>query len=208
MNETEKMFAGKIYNPFCEGMPEARRKAHELCQKYNMIPETDEKSREAVLHELMPDHGEGVYLQGPIQFDFGTHIKMGRHSYANFNFCVLDENQVTIGENVFIGPNCSILTPIHPLCHEDRNIFHDVKTDSDINIEYSASVVIEDNCWIGGSVTILPGVTIGEGCVIGAGAVVTKSIPTHTLAFGNPCRVIRAITEEDRLSNHPERFAE
>lgn len=208
MNETEKMFAGKLYNPFCEGMPEARRRAHELCQKYNMIPETDEKSRETVLQELMPDHGEGVYLQGPIQFDFGTHIKMGKRSYAKFNFCVLDENQVTIGENVFIGPNCSILTPIHPLCHEDRNIFHDVKTDADINIEYSAPVVIEDNCWIGGSVTILPGVTIGEGCVIGAGAVVTKSIPAHSLAFGNPCRVIRAITKEDRLSNQPERFAE
>lgn len=208
MNETEKMFAGKLYNPFCEGMPEARRRAHELCQKYNAIPETDEKSREAVLQELMPDHEEGVYLQGPIQFDFGTHIKMGKNSYANFNFCVLDENRVTIGENVFIGPNCSILTPIHPLCYEDRNIFHDAKTDTDINIEYSAPVVIEDNCWIGGSVTILPGVTIGEGCVIGAGAVVSKSIPAHTLAFGNPCRVVRAITKEDCLSNHPERFAE
>lgn len=208
MNETEKMFAGKIYNPFCEGMPEARRRAHELCQKYNQILESDETLREAILSELMPEHGKGVYLQGPIQFDFGTHIKMGNNSYANFNFCVLDENRVTIGDNVFIGPNCSILTPIHPLCHEDRNIFHDVKTDADINIEYSAPVVIEDNCWLGGSVTVLPGVTIGEGCVIGAGAVVTKSIPANSLAFGNPCRVIRAITEEDRLSNHPERFAE
>ncbi len=208
MHETEKMFAGKIYNPFCEGMTEARRKAHELCQKYNALPESDEKAREAVLKELMPEHGEGVYLQGPIQFDFGSHIKMGKRSYANFNFCVLDENRVTIGENVFIGPNCSILTPIHPLCHEDRNIFHDVNTDADINIEYSAPVVIEDNCWIGGSVTILPGVTIGEGCVIGAGAVVTKSIPANTLAFGNPCKVIRSITQEDRLSNHPELFAE
>ena len=204
MNETEKMFAGKIYNPFCEGMPEARRKAHELCQKYNAIPETDEESREAILCELMPEHGEGVYLQGPIQFDFGSHIKMGNRSYANFNFCVLDENSVTIGDNVFIGPNCSILTPIHPLCHEDRNIFHDENTNTDINIEYSAPVVIENNCWIGGSVTILPGVTIGEGCVIGAGAVVTKSIPANSLAFGNPCKVIRSITQKDRLSNHPE----
>ena len=208
MTETEKMFAGKIYNPFCENMPEERRRAHELCQKYNAIPESDEAAREAVLCELMPDHGEGVYLQGPIQFDFGTHIKMGRRSYANFNFCVLDENEVTIGENVFIGPNCSILTPIHPLSYEDRNIFYDEKTGKDINIEYSAPVVIGDNCWLGGSVTILPGVTIGEGCVIGAGSVVTKDIPAHSLAFGNPCRVARPITEADRLSNHPERFAE
>lgn len=206
MNETEKMFAGKIYNPFCEGMPEARRKAHELCQQYNAIPESDADAREAILRELMPEHGEGVYLQGPIQFDFGTHISMGRNSYANFNFCVLDENRVTIGDNVFIGPNCSILTPIHPLCHEDRNIFHDAKTDMDINIEYSAPVVIEDNCWIGGSVTILPGVVIGAGCVIGAGAVVTKSIPAGSLAFGNPCKVVRTITGSDRLASHPELF--
>ena len=156
----------------------------------------------------MPNHKEGVYFQGPIQFDFGTHITMGRNSYANFNFCVLDENKVTIGDNVFIGPNCSLLTPIHPLCYEDRNIFHCEKTHANINIEYSAPIVIEDNCWIGGNVTILPGVVIGEGSVIGAGAVVTKSIPAHTLAFGNPCRVIRDITEEDRLSNHPERYAD
>ncbi len=208
MNETEKMFDGKIYNPFCEGMPQARRKAHELCQKYNQLPESDTAAREAILRELMPDRGEGVYLQGPIQFDFGTHIQMGAHSYANFNFCVLDENRVIIGDNVFIGPNCSILTPIHPLCHEDRNIFQDEKTGVDTNLEYSAPVVIGDNCWLGGNVTVLPGVTIGEGCVIGAGAVVAKSIPAHTLAFGNPCRVIRPITQEDRLSRHPERFAE
>lgn len=208
MNETEKMFAGKIYNPFCEGMPEERKKAHELCQKYNQIPESNEKAREAILRKLMPEHGEGVYLQGPIQFDFGTHIKMGKRSYANFNFCVLDENTVTIGDDVFIGPNCSIFTPIHPLCHEDRNIFHDSKTDADINIEYSAPVVIENNCWLGGNVTILPGVTIEEGCVIGAGAVVSKSIPAHSLAFGNPCKVVRPITEADRTSNHPELYTD
>lgn len=208
MTEIEKMFAGKIYNPFSEGMSEARQKAHELCQKYNQIPESDANSRKVILDELMPEHGTGVYLQGPIQFDFGTHIKMGDNSYANFNFCVLDENQVTIGDNVFIGPNCSILTPIHPLCHEDRNIFFDRTTECEINIEYSAPVVIESNCWIGGNVTVLPGVTIGEGCVIGAGAVVTKNIPAHTLAFGNPCKAIRTITDKDLLSNHPELFAE
>ncbi|HBL40076.1 MAG TPA: acetyltransferase [Ruminococcaceae bacterium] len=208
MTETEKMYAGKIYNPFCENMPEERRKAHELCQRYNATPETDGQAREAILCELMPNHGQGVYLQGPIQFDFGTHISMGKNSYANFNFCVLDENKVSIGDNVFIGPNCSMLTPIHPLCHEDRNIFHDAKSNTDINVEYSAPIEIKDNCWIGGSVTILPGVTVGEGCVIGAGSVVTKSIPPHSLAFGNPCRVVREITEADRLSNHPELFTD
>lgn len=206
MTEIEKMFAGKIYNPFCEGMPEARRKAHELCQKYNQVPESDGESREAILRELIPDCGKGVYLQGPIQFDFGTHIKIGDRSYANFNFVVLDENYVTIGSDVFIGPNCSILTPIHPLCHEDRNVFYDKETKANINIEYSAPVVIENNCWLGGNVTILPGVTIGEGCVIGAGSVVTKSIPANSLAFGNPCKVARQITANDKIKNHPELF--
>lgn len=197
MTETEKMFAGKMYDPFCEGMPEARRRAHELCQKYNLLPESAEKEREEILGELMPDHKDGVYLQGPIQFDFGTHISMGKNSYANFNFVVLDENRVVIGDNVFIGPNCSILTPLHPLCFEDRNTGN----------EYSAAVKIEDNCWLGGSVTVLPGVTIGEGSVIGAGSLVSKDIPPHSLAFGNPCRVIRKITEDDSLANHAERFS-
>lgn len=206
MTETEKMFAGKLYDPFCEGMPEARRRAHELCQQYNRIPESDAEAREAILRELIPNRAEGVYLQGPIQFDFGTHIVMGRGSYANFNFCVLDENHVTIGANVFIGPNCSILTPIHPLRWQERNAFLNEKTGAVTNLEYSAPVVIEDNCWIGCSVTILPGVTIGAGSVIGSGAVVTRSVPPKSLAFGNPCRVQREITDEDRLENHPELF--
>ena len=203
----EKMFAGKLYDPFCEGMPEARRRAHELCLKYNQLPESDEAGRAAILDELMPDRGEGVYLQGPIQFDFGAHIRMGRGSYANFNFVVLDENRVTNGENVFIGPNCSILTPIHPLCWQDRNAFFSEKTGAVTNLEYSAPVVIGDNCWLGGGVTVLPGVNIGPGCVVGAGSVVTRDIPADSLAAGNPCRVLRPITEADRMASHPERMA-
>ena len=200
------MFKGLIYDPFTEGMPEERRRAHLLCQKYNALPEGDTAGREAILSELMPERGEGVYLQGPIQFDFGTHIKMGKGSYANFNFVVLDENTVTIGENVFIGPNCSLLTPIHPLCFEDRNTFFCEKTGTFTNIEYSAPIVIGDNCWLGGNVTVLPGAHIGAGCVIGAGSVVTRDIPENSLAYGNPCRVARKITEADRLKNHPELF--
>ena len=206
MNEKEKMLNGKIYDVFSDGLAEERRKAHELCMKYNQTVESDEKMREEILCELMPEHKVGVYLQGPVWFDFGTHIKMGSYSYANCNFTVLDENIVTIGDNVFIGPNCSILTALHPLCHEDRNIFFNEKIGCDTNLEYSAPVTIEDNCWIGGSVTILANVTVGEGCVIGAGSVVTKSIPPFSLAFGNPCKVIRPITEADRLINHPELF--
>jgi maltose O-acetyltransferase len=123
---------------------------------------------------------------------------MGKGSYANFNFTVLDTARVTIGENVFIGPNVSLLCPIHPLCHEDRNT----------GLERAGAITIQDNCWIGGTVTICAGVTIGEGCVIGAGSVVTRDIPPFSLAVGNPCRVLRQVSDADRLSSHPEWFAE
>ena len=186
MTETEKMFAGELYNPFCEGMPEARRRAHELCQRYNALPESDEEGREAILRELMPDHGEGVYLQGPIQFDFGTHISMGDRSYANFNFCVLDENRVVIGEDVFIGPNCTISTAGHPFEARLRGE----------GLEYAKAVTIGSNVWIGMGVQICPGVTIGDNAVIGAGSVVTKDVPAGWLAYGNPCAPVKAVEEK------------
>ena len=207
MTETEKMFGGLIYDPFSEGMPEARTRAHLLCRMYNGTTESDETRRKEILDELMPDRGEGVYLQGPIYFDFGTHISMGRNSYANFNFTVLDEGRVTIGESVFIGPNVSLLTPIHPLRWQDRNSFFNERTGSVTNLERAGSIVIGDNCWIGGGATVCPGVTIGSGCVIGAGSVVTRDIPDNCLALGNPCRVVREITEADALASHPEWFA-
>jgi len=146
----------------------------------------------------MPNCGKNVYLQGPINFDFGVNTTMGDNSYANFNFTVLDEGKVNIGKNVFIGPNVSLLTAIHPLCYEDRNT----------GLEYTGAINIEDNCWIAASVTVCGGVTIGEGSVIGAGSVVTRDIPPNSIAVGNPCRVLRQITEKDRLKNHPELFTE
>jgi len=198
MTEHEKMLSGKVYDPFLEGMVEERTRAHRLCKEYNMTTEDEPEKRKAILDELMPNRGKDVYLQGPIYFDFGTNITMGDNSYANFNFTVLDTGKVTIGKYVFIGPNVSLLCPIHPLCHEDRNTC----------VERTGAIVIGDNCWLGGSVTVCPGVTIGEGCVIGAGSVVTKDIPPYSVAVGNPCRVIRQITEADKLAAHPEWFAE
>ena len=208
MTEHEKMLAGKIYDPFTEGMPEERTNAHRLCKLYNDTTETDAQRRKEILNELLPNRGENVYLQGPIYFDFGTNTVIGKDSYANFNFTVLDEGRVSIGSSVFIGPNVSLLTPIHPLCYPDRNSFFNKKTGSVTNLEYTAPIVIEDNCWIAANVTVCGGVTIGEGCGIGAGSVVTRDIPANSLAAGNPCRVIRTITEADRLSAHPELFAE
>ena len=208
MTEREKMFGGFVYDPFTEGMPDQRTRAHQLCSQYNQTTEVDEARREAILKELLPDRGEGVYLQGPIYFDFGIHTTIGKGSYANFNFTVLDEGKVTIGASVFIGPNVSLLTPIHPLCWQDRNAFFNEKTGVVTNLERAGAITIGDNCWLGGNVTVCGGVTIGEGCVIGAGSVVTRDIPPNSLAVGNPCRVLRPITEADRWRNHPEYFAD
>ena len=208
MTEREKMFAGLVYDPFTEGMPEQRTAAHRLCSQYNHTTEEDEQTRKEILDKLLPHRGEDVYLQGPIQFDFGSHTTIGKGSYANFNFTVLDEGKVTIGSSVFIGPNVSLLTPIHPLCWQDRNAFFNAKTGVVTNLERAGAITIGDNCWLGGNVTVCGGVTIGEGCVIGAGSVVTRDIPPNSLAAGNPCRVLRQITEADRWSNHPEYYAE
>lgn len=206
MTEKEKMLNGYLYDPFCEGMPERRAECHELCLKYNLLTEKDTEKRTELLQKILPKVNEGVYLQGPIQFDFGTNIHIGKFSYANFNFVVLDTAEVNIGENVFIGPNVTLATPIHPLRYQDRNIFFNKKTGVYTNLEYSKPIIIKDNCWICSNVVVIGGVTIGEGSVIGAGSVVTKDIPPHSLAAGSPCKVIRKIDENDDLRNHPELF--
>ena len=198
MTEVEKMLAGKIYDSSADGLTEKRARAHALCAKYNALLETQEEEREKVLSELVPDKGTDVYMQGPVYFDYGEYIHIGSRFFANFNFTVLDCCPVTIGDDVLIGPNCSIYTPVHPLRAPQRNIRK--KPDGTFyDYEYAKPVVIGSNCWIAGSVSILAGVTIGEGCVIGAGSVVTRDIPPHSLAVGNPCRVLRKITEADDI---------
>ena len=121
MTEHEKMLQGNIiYDPFTEGMHEERTKAHRLCKLYNDTFDTETEKRKEILDELIPNKGEDVYLQGPIYFDFGVNTYIGKGSYANFNFTVLDEGRVTIGDNVFIGPNVSLMTAIHPLRYQER----------------------------------------------------------------------------------------
>lgn len=196
--EKDKMIAGKIYDPSDKEIAKQRTKAHNLSKDYNDTYETEEEKRKEILDQLLPNREKGVYIQGPVQFDYGIYTTMGKNSYANFNFTVLDCAPVTIGANVFFGPNCTLATPMHPFLPEERNMKE--KEDGTLyDLEYAKPIIIEDNCWLASNVTVCGGVTIGEGCVIGAGSVVTKSIPANSLAAGNPCRVIRQITKEDSI---------
>ncbi len=202
MTEKEKMLAGKIYDPSDAELQTLRTNAHTLCLEYNKLPETDERRAE-ILKEL--GINPAIYLQGPIQFDYGCFTTIGANTFANFNFTCLDCCPVKIGDNVFFGPNVSILTPVHPFLSQDRNSY--AKADgTTTDKEYAKPITIGNNCWIAGNVTICGGVTIGDGCVIGAGSVVTRDIPSNSLAVGVPCKVVRKLTEKDALKNHPELF--
>jgi acetyltransferase-like isoleucine patch superfamily enzyme len=141
-----------------------------------------------VVRELLGKCGERVMVNPPFYCDYGFRIEVGENFFANYNCCMLDVGKICIGDNCFIAPNVSIYTAGHPLHPDSRNSQY----------EYGADVTIGDNVWIGGNSVICPGVNIGDNCVIGAGSVVTRDIPDWSLAAGNPCRVIRAITDEDR----------
>lgn len=199
LTDEQKMLTGKMYNSMDDHLVELRAQAHALCNAYNQLPETDEEPRQAIVDQLMPHHGEGTYLQGPVQFDYGQYTTVGDNFYANFNFTVLDEAPITIGDNVMCGPNVSMYTALHPLRYQQRNMKTKDRDGEDYSYEHAEPIAIGSNCWIAGDVTIIGGVTIGDGCVIGAGSVVVNDIPANSLAVGNPCRVVREITEKDTL---------
>ena len=197
MTEQEKMLRGMLYDPTDKTLSALREKAHRLWQEYNLLAETDPR-RAAIFEELCPQHGPDCFLAGPVYIDYGVFTSFGARVYANFNFTVLDTCPVTIGDDVMFGPNCSLLTPLHPLLPRQRNQRR--RADGSLyDLEYGAPIVVESDCWIASDVKILGGVTIGRGSVIGAGSVVTRSIPAGVLAAGNPCRVIRPLTEKDLL---------
>lgn len=197
MTEIEKMVSGELYDVYGDEVAEMRLKAHDICRQYGQLAD-DDKRRDVLLHELIPGAGENVYIQGPIYIDYGRFMKIGDNTFINANFVCLDEGPVVIGKNVMIGPDVSIYTAMHSLMYEERNVH--LKEDGTMTaIEYAKPVTIGDNCWIAGGVKICAGVTIGSGSVIGAGSIVTKDIPENTIAYGNPCRPIRKITEKDSV---------
>ncbi|BDR53550.1 acetyltransferase [Bombiscardovia nodaiensis] len=197
-SERERMLAGELYNAGDQQLADLRNKAHELCRQYNALPETAGQERAAIMRELVPSMGKESEILGPVFFDYGIHTTIGERVFANFNFSVLDVCPVIIGDNVMMGPNVSLMTPLHPLCFEDRNL-REAADGSLFDYEYGAPITIGSNCWLAANVTVVGGVTIGEGSVIGAGSVVTHDIPAHSLAYGTPCQVVRQLTPADRM---------
>ena len=203
MTEYEKMLAGKIYIPADEKTNKLAHDQHDLVQEYNLLNDRDIRRKE-LIDKIFPNHKGSIYIQGNLYVDYGIHTIIGDNFYANNGLTILDVCMVTIGDNCFFGPNVSILTPLHPLRYQERNQYYDEKYKRFTDKEYASPIKIGDNCWLGGNVVVLPGVTIGSGCVIGAGSVVTHDIPDGYLAYGNPCKAIRKITEEDSIYNKKE----
>lgn len=198
MTEKEKMLAGQLYDPSDPELVTMQVKARKLARRYNLIDEDRPDEKETVLKELLTGTANLPAMQAPVYFDYGCHTSFGRFCFTNFNFTCLDVARVTIGENVLFGPNVTLATPVHPLLPSERNV-RQREDGSYYNLEYARPIIIEKDCWIAANVVVCGGVTIGEGCVIGAGSVVTRDIPPHSIAVGNPCHVIRQITEADAM---------
>lgn len=182
--EKEKMLAGELYDPLDHELVQVRDRARDLCQDLNATRERDHDARRRILTELFGKGGESVWMQPPFFCDYGSNILLGERVFFNFNCVVLDVCVVKVGDFTLFGPAVQIYTATHPMNADLRR-----------KQEYAKPIEIGSDVWVGGGAVICPGVKIGSKSVIGAGSVVTKDIPQGVFAAGNPCRVIREITE-------------
>lgn len=182
MTEKEKMLAGEIYDAnYDPELLAERRRCKTLLHKFNsLLPEAVEEG-EALLRQIIGKTPEHFVIEAPIHIDYGFNVEIGERAYMNVGCTILDEAKVTIGENCFIGPNCSFYTACHPLDAERRNK----------GLEWAKPITLGKNVWFGGNVTVVPGVTVGDNAVVGAGSVVTKDVPANVVVAGNPAKVIR-----------------
>jgi maltose O-acetyltransferase len=182
--ERSKMLAGELYDPLDPELVAGRERARNLCQALNATREAEQDARRRILTQLFAEGGDSVWMQPPFFCDYGTNIFLGERVFFNFNCVVLDVCPIHIGDYTLFGPAVQIYTPMHPFNAALRR-----------KEEFGKPVVIGSDVWVGGGAIILPGVRIGSRAVIGAGSVVTRDVPDGVFAAGNPCRVIREITE-------------
>lgn len=207
MREEEKIFAGQFYWPGHPDLVAMKLRCHNLCTEYNKTFENEYEKRADIVKQVFGAFGEGSFVQGPITIHYGTHTKVGKNFFGNFNLTIQDDAPVTIGDRCNFGPNVTIVTPQHPLLPEERRALK-TKDGREVRVCYAQPVAIGNDCWFGANVVVCPGVTIGDNCVIGAGSVVTKDIPANSIAVGNPCRVLRTLTDVDSMKHRPELFGE
>lgn len=184
--ERDKMLAGELYDAMDPALVRERDRARDLCQILNATRESDREFRRQIYLQLFGKGGATVWMQPPFFCDYGSNIELGERVFFNFNCVVLDVCPVKIGDYTLFGPAVQILTPMHPLEAGLRR-----------KQEYAKPIEIGSDVWVGGGALILPGVRIGSKAVIGAGSVVTRDVPEAVFAAGNPCRVIRELTEKD-----------
>lgn len=185
MNEKEKMISGQIYQPFCELLEQDRLRAKNLCMQYNTLLPAQKEEKQKLLKELLGNAGNNSVIEPNFFCDYGYNIEFNGFVYINHNSVFLDCAPIKIGNNTFIGPNCGFYTAIHPINAKERIE----------GLESAKPITIGNSVWIGGNVTILPGVNIGDRAVIGAGSVVVKDIPSDVVAVGNPCKIIKKIEQ-------------
>ncbi len=189
MTEWEKAQAGYLYDAnYDSDLIDKRAKCADLCYEFNLCRPSDIDKQQIILHQLLGQIKGNIVITSPFYCDYGKNISVGENFYTNHNVTILDGAKVSFGDNVFIAPDCVFSTAGHPLDTDQRNQ----------GLEIALPITVGNNVWIGTHVSVLPGVTIGNDVVIGAGSVVNRDIPDGVVAAGNPCRVIRKITEEDR----------
>ena len=195
MGQKERMLNGLPYKAWLDGLDAVREACKAIIYEFNLL-KPDERGRiPEILKKLFGKTGNHIWIEPPFHCDYGWNIEAGENFNANYGLTILDVGKVTFGDNVLIAPNVSIYAAGHPIHPASRNSGY----------EYGIPITIGNNVWIGGSVVILPGVTIGDNVVIGAGSVVTRDIPANVIAAGNPCRVLRAITDADRKFYYKDR---
>ncbi|MGM0379711.1 MAG: sugar O-acetyltransferase [Bacillota bacterium] len=188
MTQKKRMLNEKLYLADDKKLVKERKNARKIINKFNKLSIEEENKKNKLLEKLFNFKGDNVYIEPSFKCDYGYNISVGDNFFANFDCVILDVCQVNIGNFVFLGPGVHIYTASHPIDSKIRNTY----------LEYGKKVKINDNVWIGGNTTINPGVKIGENVVIGSGSVVTKDIPSNVIAAGNPCKVIRKITNDDK----------
>ena len=189
MTEREKAQKGYLYDAnYDQQIIAERTRCADLCYEFNQCRPSDTKKQKELLTKILGSMKENPVITAPFYCDYGFNISIGKNFYTNYNVTILDGAKVTFGDNVFIAPNCVFSTAGHAIDSEQRSR----------GLEIALPITVGDNVWIGTNVSVLPGVTIGNNTIIGAGSVVNKNIPEGVIAAGNPCKVIRKITEEDK----------